>query len=262
MSTYLRRLPIQRLGSIVLAAAVAVAAPGLVMAQSTTSSTPSAGAPAAPSSPTAGATAGSLPAPSQPSFATNRGVVNPTNRNQVAVRPGTVIATRSLTDSRRGSATVQGTAPVTSVAGAAATTFDLAQQRQALQQLASMGARLDELVTAVNTTTGSQRDQALATAVQELASQITAMRQALLASGFTSFERLADGQTIFLSPSTVQSQSRRSALGAPARITDVAGVPLITNLQSQPVPASGMSAQAASRRGGDPNEPVVASEGF
>jgi hypothetical protein len=264
MCTYLQRLPIVALALLVTAFSSATA-------QSTTSSTPSAGVPSAPS-PAAGVpAAGSLAPPSQPSFATNRGVVNPTNRNQVAIRPGTVVATRSLSDSRRGNAVVQGVAPVTSVAGAA-TAFDLAQQQRtaqqsaaqqsALRQLASMDSRLDDLVAAVNAATGSERDQALATAVQELASQITAMRQALLASGFTSFDRLADGQTIFISPSSVQAQSRRSALGTPATITDVAGVPLITNLGSQPVPASGMSAQAAQRRGGDPNEPVVATDGF
>jgi hypothetical protein len=247
------------------------------MAQSstTTSSTPSTGGASTPSGGVSTGTGGVLSttspaAPSQPTFATNRGVVNETNRDQVAVRPGTVISTRSLTDARRGT-TVQGTAPVTSVVGTggAATAFDLAAQQRAaqrsvaLQQLASLDSRLDDLLAAVNTSMdGTQRDQALATAVQELASQITGIRQALTASGFDSFERLADGRTIFISPNSARSSSRQvNRLTMPTTVTDIAGVPLITNLTTQSVSASSMSMQAAARRGGDPNEPIVAGEG-
>jgi hypothetical protein len=210
--------------------------------------------------------------PATGSFATNRALVNPSNRNQIAVRPGAVVSTRSLTEARRGDAALQGTTQGTTLdtAGGRSTTTGLTpQQRAALQrQLAGMDVRLDDLIDAVGASTGTQRDRALTVVVQELASQISAIRQALLSSGFSSFERLADGRTIFITPSSVQSQDRRvngldtpATAGSVATVNTSSGVPLLTNTGAIAAPMSGMSMQAAQRRGGDPNEPIIAGEG-
>jgi hypothetical protein len=206
---------------------------------------------AAPQQTTSSQPASPQPAASAP--ATNRGVVNATNRNQVATRPGAVVSTRSITEARGNGATVPGSG---NVAGTTASGLATDQRAALRQQLAGMDARLNQLMATMNSSTGAQRGEAVAVVVRELASQLSAMRQALLASDLGSLDVAGnDGPTIFITPSgSVQAQERRvNGLEQP---TTSASAPTADTQVGQSS-TSGMTMQAQSRRSGDPAEPAT-----
>jgi hypothetical protein len=232
MRTHLHQLTLPNWKSILATSAFLTLAPALALASPQQSSSP-----AAPAAAPAG---------------------NPAQTAQT----GPVISTRAITESRRPGATT-GTAtnnPTAAVNRAATTTGALTtQQRVDLQQqLVSMDSRLDDLIAAMNSSTGTQRSEAVTLLVRELATQLSTMRQALLASGVTSLDTLADNQAIFITPSgTVMAQQRRHGLDLSPNAA--AGASSAGVIQSRST--AGLTAQAQSRRTGDPNEPMTVPNG-
>jgi hypothetical protein len=134
-----------------------------------------------------------------------------------------------------------------------------ATQRLAQQELATMTLRLDRLVAAMNTTTGAQRDQAMSVVIQELVSQVAAMRRMLAGSAPSMIDStpsalaaLPNEPAIFITPSgaVAQAQVRRSGVSGDPTVRDTESV--IAGVSPTIPGASGVEALAASRRRGEP----------
>jgi hypothetical protein len=133
----------------------------------------------------------------------------------------------------------------------------LTQRANLEQQLAGMDARLDQVMAAMSSSTGAQRSDALAAVVRELASQITVMRQALLASGSSSFDTASDpGQTIFITPSGSVVQARERCVNGLEQ-PPTAGAAATGATRIEQSSTSGLTTQAQSRRTGDSGEPAT-----